>query len=78
MKINKEATTFWKVVLPQATTGIAATAIVCLISASTEYAFALLLTSGEAQTAPPLIPIIIGEGGLDWPAVAAGTSPCRS
>ena len=33
-----------------------------------------LLTSGQAQTAPPFIPLIIGEGGLDWPAVAAGTT----
>jgi multiple sugar transport system permease protein len=65
---------FIKVVLPQATTGIAATAIFCLIFAWNEYAFALLLTSGQAQTAPPFIPIIIGEGGLDWPAVAAGTT----
>ncbi len=65
---------FWKVVLPQAKTGIAATAIFCLIFAWNEYAFALLLTSGNAQTAPPFIPIIIGEGGLDWPAVAAGTT----
>ncbi len=65
---------FRKVVLPQATTGIAATAIFCLIWAWNEYAFALLLTSGEAQTAPPFIPIIIGEGGLDWPAVGAGTT----
>jgi multiple sugar transport system permease protein len=65
---------FWKVVLPQATTGIAATAIFCLIFSWNEYAFALLLTSGRAQTAPPFIPIIIGEGGLDWPAVAAGTT----
>lgn len=65
---------FRKVVLPQARSGIAATAIFCLIFAWNEYAFALLLTSGEAQTAPPFIPIIIGEGGLDWPAVAAGTT----
>ncbi len=65
---------FWKVVLPQARSGIAATAIFCLIFAWNEYAFALLLTSGNAQTAPPFIPIIIGEGGLDWPAVAAGTT----
>ena len=63
---------FFKVVLPQATTGIVATAIFCLIFAWNEYAFAVLLTSGEAQTAPPFIPIIIGEGGQDWPAVAAG------
>ena len=51
-----------------------ATAIFCLIFACNEYAFALLLTSGSAQSAPPFIPIIIGEGGFDWPAVAAGTT----
>ena len=65
---------FFKVVLPQATTGIAATAIFCLIFAWNEYAFAVLLTSGDAQTMPPFIPFIIGEGGQDWPAVAAGTA----
>lgn len=65
---------FRKVVLPQAMTGIAATAIFCLIFSWNEYAFALLLTSGTAQTAPPFIPTIIGEGGLDWPAVGAGTT----
>lgn len=65
---------FWKVVLPQARAGIAATAIFCLIFSWNEYNFAILLTSGQAQTAPPFIPLIIGEGGLDWPAVAAGTT----
>lgn len=65
---------FVKVVLPQAMTGIAATAIFCLIFSWNEYAFALLLTSGTAQTMPPFIPFIIGEGGQDWPAVAAGTT----
>jgi len=65
---------FRKVVLPQAMTGIAATAIFCLIFSWNEYAFALLLTSGTAQTAPPFIPTIIGEGGQDWPAIAAGAT----
>jgi len=65
---------FVKTVLPQASTGIAATAIFCLIFAWNEYAFAVLLTSGEAQTMPPFIPFIIGEGGQDWPAVAAATT----
>jgi multiple sugar transport system permease protein len=55
-------------------TGIAATAIFCLIFAWNEYAFASLLTSGDAQTMPPFIPFIIGEGGQDWPAVAAATT----
>jgi len=65
---------FTKVVLPQAATGIASTAIFCLIFAWNEYAFAVLLTSGNAQTAPPVIPTIIGVGGQDWPAVAAGAT----
>ena len=65
---------FYKVVLPQAATGIASTAIFCLIFAWNEYAFVALLTSGTAQTAPPFIPTIIGTGGKDWPAVAAGAT----
>jgi multiple sugar transport system permease protein len=65
---------FYKIVLPQAATGIASTAIFCLIFAWNEYAFAVLLTSGNAQTAPPFIPTIIGVSGLDWPAVAAGAT----
>ncbi|MBB1251066.1 MULTISPECIES: carbohydrate ABC transporter permease [unclassified Rhizobium] len=65
---------FYKVVLPQAVTGIASTAIFCLIFAWNEYAFAVLLTSGTAQTAPPFIPTIIGVSGQDWPAVAAGAT----
>ncbi len=65
---------FMKTVLPQATTGIAATAVFCLIFSWNEYAFAVLLTSGNAQTMPPFIPFIIGEGGQDWPAVAAATT----
>ena len=65
---------FRKVVLPQAATGIASTAIFCLIFAWNEYAFAVLLTSGTAQTAPPFIPTIIGVGGQDWPAVASGAT----
>ena len=47
---------FWKVVLPQATTGIAATAIFCLIFAWNEYAFAVLLTSGRSADRAALHP----------------------
>jgi multiple sugar transport system permease protein len=65
---------FRKVVLPQAATGIASTAIFCLIFAWNEYAFAVLLTTGTAQTAPPFIPTIIGVGGQDWPAVGAAVT----
>jgi multiple sugar transport system permease protein len=61
-------------VLPQAVTGIAATSIFCLIFSWNEYAFNLLLTSSDAQTMPAFIPFIIGEGGQNWPAVAAATT----
>ncbi|MBN1348438.1 carbohydrate ABC transporter permease [candidate division KSB1 bacterium] len=64
---------FSKIVLPQAATGIAATAVFCLITAWNEYAFALILTTRDAQTAPPFIPNVLGTGGLDWSAIAAGT-----
>ena len=47
---------FCKVVLPQAATGIAATAIFCLIFAWNEYAFAVLLTSGDGADHAALHP----------------------
>ena len=47
---------FRKVVLPQATTGIVATAIFCLIFAWNEYAFAVLLTSRRGADRAALHP----------------------
>ena len=53
---------FFKIVLPEAATGIAATAVFCFITAWNEYAFALIMTNRRAQTAPPFIPAQIGSG----------------
>jgi multiple sugar transport system permease protein len=64
---------FYKLVIPQALTGIAATAVFCLIFAWNEYAFALMLTSDTARTAPPSIVSNLGRGGIEWSAIAAGT-----
>lgn len=64
---------FRKVVLPQAVTGIAATTVFSLIFAWNEYAFALMLTSENARTAPPTIPTILGRGGMEWGSIAAGS-----
>jgi multiple sugar transport system permease protein len=64
---------FFKIVLPEATTGIAATAVFCFIIAWNEYAFALMLTNRDAQTAPPFIPAQVGSGLTDWTTIAAGT-----
>ncbi len=64
---------FRKIVLPQAATGIAATTVFCLIFAWNEYAFALMLTTDKARTAPPAIPSILGRGGIEWSTIAAGS-----
>lgn len=64
---------FYKIVLPQAATGIAATTVFSLIFAWNEYAFALMLTSQNARTAPPAIATMLGRGGIEWSAIAAGT-----
>jgi multiple sugar transport system permease protein len=64
---------FLKVVLPQAVTGIAATTVFCLIFAWNEYGFALMLTTETARTAPPSIPSVLGTGGIEWAAIAAGS-----
>ncbi len=64
---------FRKIVLPQAITGIAATTVFALIFSWNEYAFALMLTSDTARTAPPSIPIRLGTGGIEWAAIAAGS-----
>ena len=67
--------TFLKVVLPQSVTGIAATAVFCLITAWNEFAFALVLTNvgGVAVTSPPSITSATGSAGMDWGKIAAST-----
>lgn len=64
---------FFKIVLPQAATGIAATTVFSFIFAWNEYAFALMLTSQNARTAPPAIATMQGRGGIEWSAIAAGS-----
>jgi len=63
---------FVKYVLPQSLSGIAATTVFCFIFAWNEYAFALMLTSDKARTAPPSIPSVLGTAGIEWAAIAAG------
>jgi len=64
---------FRKIVVPQATTGIAATSVFCFIFAWNEYAFAFLLSRKYAQTVPAWLPYQMGVLGYDWGAAAAGT-----
>lgn len=64
---------FRRIVMPEAVTGIAATTVFCFIFAWNEYAFALMLTTDKARTAPPHIPSMIGTGLVEWAAIAAGS-----
>lgn len=63
---------FVKIVLPQAVTGIAATAVFCLITAWNEFAFALIMTRYKAVTAPPSLASRMGTSGVEWGQIAAG------
>lgn len=66
---------FWKIIVPQAATGMAVTAVFCLISAWNEYGFAVTLnqTSDAAKTVPVYFAGLQGQiEGVPWPQVAAG------
>lgn len=64
---------FFRVVLPNSLSGLAATTVFCLIFAWNEYAFALMLTTDKARTAPPSITTMLGRGGIEWASIAAGS-----
>lgn len=64
---------FFRVVLPQARTGMAVTAVFCLISAWNEFGFAVTLNRSAAVTVPPYFAGLQGNiQGMPWPQVAAG------
>jgi multiple sugar transport system permease protein len=64
---------FVRVVLPEARTGMAVTAVFCLISAWNEYGFAMTLNSSGAVTVPAYFAGLQGNiSGMPWPQVAAG------
>lgn len=64
---------FVRVILPQARTGMAVTAVFCLISAWNEYGFAMTLNSSGALTVPAYFAGLQGSlEGMPWPQVAAG------
>jgi len=64
---------FFRIILPQARTGMAVTAVFCLISAWNEYAFALTLNKNSAVTVPVFFAGLQGSTqGVPWPRVAAG------
>ena len=64
---------FRRVILPEASTGMAVTAVFCLISAWNEYGFAMTLNSSRAVTVPAYFAGLQGNiQGMPWPQIAAG------
>jgi multiple sugar transport system permease protein len=64
---------FWYIIIPQARTGMAVTAVFCLISAWNEYGFAVTLNPSRAVTVPVYFAGLQGNiNGVPWPQVCAG------
>lgn len=64
---------FTRIIVPQARTGMAVTAVFCLISAWNEYGFAMTLNSSGSITVPAYFAGLQGNlDGMPWPQVAAG------
>ena len=64
---------FYKIILPQARTGMAVTAVFCLIASWNELGFAMTLNRGDAVTIPTFFEGMKGRTeGIPWPEVAAG------
>jgi multiple sugar transport system permease protein len=67
------ASAFYRIILPHARTGMAVTAVFCLISAWNEFGFAMTLNNARAVTVPVYFAGLQGNtNGVPWPQIAAG------
>jgi len=62
----------WRIVLPTAAPGLAATAILCFVFSWNDFFFALILTRSEAMTAPVAVVNFMNYEGWEWGRIAAG------
>ncbi|WP_026432816.1 carbohydrate ABC transporter permease [Paracidovorax oryzae] len=63
---------FWRITLPLAAPGVAATAVLCFIFAWNDFFYALILTRTQAVTAPVAIVNLLQYEGWEWSKIAAG------
>ena len=64
---------FRRIIVPEAATGMAVTAVFCLISSWNEFGFAMTLNNYEAKTVPVYFAGLQGNiDGVPWPQIAAG------
>src|SRR5258708_37942409 len=70
---SSRASAFFRIILPHARTGMAVTAVFCLISAWNEFGFAMTLNNAQAVTVPVYFAGLQGNtNGVPWPQIAAG------
>ena len=62
---------FWRISLPLAAPGLAATAVLCFIFSWNDFFFALILTRTNAITAPVAIVNFLQYEGWEWTKIAA-------
>ena len=62
---------FWRVALPLVTPGIVTTAVLCLIFAWNDYAFARTFSGPGSQTIPIAASQLITQTGIDWGKLTA-------
>lgn len=62
---------FWRVTLPLAAPGLAATAVLCFVFSWNDFFYALILTRTEAVTAPVAIVNFLQYEGWEWSRIAA-------
>jgi len=65
---------FWRIVVPTASPGIVATAVLCLMFAWNDYLFASIFTNRQTQTIPIAVSLLVSQSGIKWgQAMATGT-----
>jgi multiple sugar transport system permease protein len=71
---DSRLTAFWRIVMPLAAPGLAATAILTVIGSWNEFFFALILSESRALTLPVATSMLVQEFGILWgPMTAAGS-----
>jgi multiple sugar transport system permease protein len=66
-----EVRVFWSIMLPLVRSGLAATAILCVIQSWNEYLMALVLSGSATQTLPVAISSFMTYQGIEWGPISA-------
>jgi len=65
---------FWRIALPLATPGLAATTVLCVLFSWNEFLFSVVLTSVDTRTLPVTIFGFIGAVSVDWGGSSASAT----